>query len=191
MPLLKGYGYKTVQANIKQLRREGKPEAQAVAIALEMARRYFFKAHPYGALPRELTPKDGKRLNPGISADEHHRASLGLKKNPCRPCRERNPVPPSRKVQMRNAAKLFSDFTGHEAEIVDEIEKPVIPDVMLVVGEIDFIGYTTVRDGVKEKYIHKFKRSAKPDFAVSHDGKQLHLLGGNYDFTEQGIVDRS
>ncbi len=102
----------------------------------------------------------------------------------------RNPVPPSKVVQRRNAVKLFQDFTGHDAKHFDEIDKPTVPDVCIAVGSVDAICYTTVRDGVTESYIHEFKPHARPLFAVSHDGRQLLLLGGSYRFTERGIVDK-
>lgn len=105
--------------------------------------------------------------------------------------RHNNPVPLSRKAQISAAGKLYSEFTGHEAGEVTSVDKPVMPDVMLAIGEIDGVMYSTVRDGVPEKYIHKFKKSCRPVFAVSHDGKQLFMLGGAYDFTERGIIDKS
>ena len=59
------------------------------------------------------------------------------------------------------------------------------PDVL--VGVL----YTTVRDGKEEKYIHQFKAKDKPLLCVTPDGTQILLVGGAYDFTERGIVDRS
>ena len=67
----------------------------------------------------------------------------------------------------------------------------VIPDVLIGIGEVDGIMYSTVRDGVLEKYVHRFAKKARPLFAVSHDGKQLFMLGGAYNFTERGIVDET
>ena len=63
------------------------------------------------------------------------------------------------------------------------------PDVGIKVGEVEGILYNTIRDGRFERYIHEFKKSARPIFIVSHDGKFLGLIGGKFDFTERGIVD--
>ena len=106
----------------------------------------------------------------------------------------KNPVPALRVTattqQLRAAARLYEDFTGHSAEIVAKVKKPVYPDAVLLIGECDGILYTTVRDGKKEAYIHKFKVSSRPLFCVSPDGKTLYLLGGAFSFTERGIVDK-
>ncbi len=91
---------------------------------------------------------------------------------------------------IRKGAKLYEAFSGHEAEIVGKTKIPRVPRVLVSVGSIDFIGYTTVRDGVREKYVHRFKRSSAPLFCVTPDGKQIFLIDGNYKFTEAGIVDR-
>lgn len=93
--------------------------------------------------------------------------------------------------ELQRAADLYERFSGHKAEAIGKIKVPPLPAVGVAVGEIDFIGYTTVRDGVTEAYIHKFHKKDKPLFVVSPDGKSLHLIGGNYTFTERGIVDKS
>lgn len=92
---------------------------------------------------------------------------------------------------IRQAANLYERFTGHEAEEGARIKVPALPGVAVAIGDVDGILYTTVRDGVVEKYIHKFAASDKPIFAVSPDGKQLLMIGGRYTFTERGIVDMS
>lgn len=112
--------------------------------------------------------------------------------------RKRNPVPPSkrsiersRESRIKAASRLYTQFTGHEADEFVEVDKPVMPDVMLVIGDVDGILYTTVRDGNEESYIHEFEKKCRPLFCVAPDGKALFILGGSYDFTERGIVDRT
>lgn len=108
-------------------------------------------------------------------------------------------VPPSSRVRNREkfgsefekAAKLYEDFTGHKAEPLAQVRVPDHPPVAFVVGRCDGVLYTTVRDGKREKYIHRFKASDAPILCVSPDGFQLLLFGGNFRFTERGIVDLS
>lgn len=111
----------------------------------------------------------------------------------------RNPVPPSSRArltysqrsQVEKAAALYERFSGHDAEFVGRVAVPKIPAVAVAIGEVDGILYSTVRDGRLEKYIHKFHKSDRPLFVVDPHGKCLYLIGGNYRFTERGIVDRS
>lgn len=117
--------------------------------------------------------------------------------------RGENPVPPSSRLRALDrlpaherreydrAAKLFADFTGHDARPMGYVDAPVAPRVALVVGFCDGVLYTTVRDGKQERYIHEFAKRDRPMLLASPDGKQLMLYGGNYRFTERGIVDRS
>lgn len=92
---------------------------------------------------------------------------------------------------LRKAAKLFSDFTGYNDPKVVKVRVPARSKIMLLIGDVDGILYTTSRDGQIEKYIHRFKRKARPQLLASPDGTQLYLIGGSYDFTERGIVDQS
>ena len=169
-PILRGYSKPTVSANIAQLMREGYPQVQATAIAYAAARSAHRRRFPGKAVPSWMI---------AVPKSPHGKAP-----------RRKNPVPMSRKVQIRVGSKLYEDFSGHEAEEVGTMPKPEIPDVLVAIGEIDGIMYTTVRDGKSERYIHEFKKNSRPLFAVTPDGSQIHLLGGAYDFTECGIVDK-
>lgn len=99
--------------------------------------------------------------------------------------------PVSRHALVRKAANLYERFSGHEAEDCGRIAVRPLPKVGVAIGKVDGILYTTVRDGRTEKYIHKFHKGDEPLFVVSPDGRQLLMVGGNFDFTERGIVDKS
>lgn len=75
-----------------------------------------------------------------------------------------------------------------EPQHVDDYTVPDV-DVVLKIGHLDGILYTTVRDGKTEKYIHKFKKNSRPLLTSTFDGLQLVLIGGSYHFTARGIVD--
>lgn len=104
------------------------------------------------------------------------------------PGRKTNPAP---LVQAKQAAQLYENFTGHAGAPIARMKAPTIPKALAVIGEVDGILYSTVRDGQLEKYIHKFKKSARPLFCISPDGKQIFFIGGEYKFTERGIIDKS
>ena len=91
---------------------------------------------------------------------------------------------------VRQAAKLFKSFTGHEGEILGKIDLPANPKSLICIGELVDVGYITVRDGKRERYRHEFKSSARPLVTVSFDGRQLFILGGEYSFTDRGIDDK-
>lgn len=90
--------------------------------------------------------------------------------------------------KLKQAKKLYEDFTGHEADDIEIIDIKDY-DTIVGVGYVDAISYQTTRDGKVEKYIHTFKKKARPLLAVSHDGKAAFMLGGAFTFTELGFVD--
>jgi hypothetical protein len=92
---------------------------------------------------------------------------------------------------MRRAVDLYESFSGHDAEVIGTVQIPDDVSVGVCIGTLDGVLYTTVRDGVTERYIHEFKSRDKPMLVVSPDGEQMWIVGGNYDFTERGIVDGS
>lgn len=167
-PIKSGYSKQTIQENIISLMREGREHAQAVAIALDSARKSYFKRYPDGFLPSYLRPQSGEGRNP-----------KKYKSNPSK----------SVDGQIKAAMTLYQKFSGHEPEEVGRMKKPKIPDVGVVIGELEGVAYETVRDGKVEKYFHRFDKRTRPLLVSSSDGRNLYILGGEYDFTEDGIVD--
>lgn len=98
-------------------------------------------------------------------------------------------VPLSDRAKTKKALEAFEDFTGHKGEVIDIVDMPDI-DTAYVLGELTGVTYRTVRDGKTEHYLHEFKNSAIPLLCVSHDGKQLLIVGGDYFVNEAGINDR-
>lgn len=104
--------------------------------------------------------------------------------------RRRNPVTPLNggSRQVADARALFSRFTGHKAGHVRSVRFDV-PKAATAFGVLDYVGYTTVRDGKREEYEHDFQRDPqhRPALAASPDGKQLLIVGGRYKFGHRGI----
>jgi hypothetical protein len=96
----------------------------------------------------------------------------------------------SRSQKIKQAARLFTNFTGMEGVVVDEENVPPVDDVMVIVGICEAIAYQATRDGETASYQHEFSPNARPALAVSHDGRRLYLLAGAYEFTSHGIEDR-
>ena len=83
------------------------------------------------------------------------------------------------------AAQLFTEFSGHRPAR-DGIVMVNAEDVCCIIGPITYIGYEAKRDGKIEQYMHKFE-NGRPLLAISHDGSQAYILGGEYEFTEKGF----
>lgn len=93
--------------------------------------------------------------------------------------------------EVNQAADLYERFSGHDAEPIGRVHVPALPKAGVAIGHCTAICYRTVRDGVEEHYIHEFADKDAPLFVVSPNGKQILLVGGNFRFTERGIVDAS
>jgi hypothetical protein len=117
----------------------------------------------------------------------HARGSLAGYTVTIEPRYKGNPSP--RNEEVHEAAKRLERFSGHvPRETIRVREKDV--RTALVVGELDGVLYSTVRDGVPEKYIHRFRKNSRPLLCASSDGRQLRIVGGRFEFTEAGIEDR-
>ena len=110
-----------------------------------------------------------------------------------------NPVPASSRAgqhaptasELERCADLYERFSGQDAVEIGMVDLPPMPKAAVAIGDCDGILYTTVRDGVVEKYIHKFNKADRPLLVVDSTGKTLYLIGGRYTFTERGIVDQT
>lgn len=92
--------------------------------------------------------------------------------------------------QIKAAIKLFQKFREADPRYIDTIKIPSTPKVMLQIGRVDGILYTTTHNGQTTKYIHKFSGRSKPIMATDARGNQLYLVGGRYNFTSEGIIDK-
>lgn len=106
------------------------------------------------------------------------------------PKRRKNPSSPG----LDEAAHKLEEFTGRPAGDVIESAPRSKDKTGLVIGELDLIGYRQAREGIDggrmTRFAHKFRKNSRPLLAVSTDGKQLHIVGGQYEFTDAGIEDR-
>lgn len=97
-------------------------------------------------------------------------------------------VPPSRRARV---AEIYERFTGAPARESEVIDVPPLPSAVAVLGKIDAIEYTTIREGKREAYRHDFAPEDAPMLCVSPDRRQILLVGGSFAFTDRGIVDDS
>jgi predicted protein tyrosine phosphatase len=96
----------------------------------------------------------------------------------------------SRARQDQQAASLYRRFTGMEPVSAGTVKVAALPATAVTIGYIDAVDYETRRHDEIQRFRHVFKKSARPLFCVSPDGRQLLLIGGAFRFTERGIVDR-
>ncbi len=89
---------------------------------------------------------------------------------------------------INKAAALFERFHGEPPDGANIIDIPDI-DAGLVVGHLDAVVYTTMRDGKKNTYRHVFDKKARPLLCASASGEQLFIFGGSFFFGENGIED--
>ncbi len=116
-------------------------------------------------------------------------AMVKLRQSNAKKQRKQNPARKSKKQQIKKAAILFEDFTGHKASAGTTVIVPDYPDTLTVIGPCVAIAYECVRDGEKAQYQHEFSNAAAPLLCASPDGSQLFLVGGAYEFRDTGIND--
>lgn len=92
----------------------------------------------------------------------------------------------------RDLASLIErwfNFTGMEPRTLEVVPAPKQYSSFYKLGTLLAVEYEAVKDGRKLSFRHAFKKSARPALAVSPDGLQIGILGGEFRVTDHGIVD--
>ena len=107
-------------------------------------------------------------------------------------------VPPSHRAGRsrsgaRPARTIYERFPGMPADPPEVVRVPPWPTELAVIGHVDAIEYTTIRESRLEKYRHRFRKVDRPLMCVSPDKRRLFLVDdtGGFQFTDRGIVDDS
>ena len=170
-----GYTAAIIAANCRALIVAGHPPAAAQRYAFQAARKSYAVLHPGQKMPARLkNPVRSLKLSAAELADIRRGAQKALT---------------GKGAAVRRAGIAYTEFTGHDDPHVQKIAVPDLPEAVWQLGLCDGMLYTTIRDGKTERYIHRFKKSARPLLNVSSDGRQLFLHGGAYRVTERGIED--
>lgn len=90
---------------------------------------------------------------------------------------------------LDKARNAFRAFSGMEPANLIEVKAGPVPKMAWLLGELEEVLYNTKRDGKQERYLHPFKKSARPLLAVDAESGQLFLVGGDYTVTDRGITD--
>lgn len=91
--------------------------------------------------------------------------------------------------EYEQALDLYNSFRETDARKINSV-RLVVPGLVVAVGHVEYVGYRTSHNFKTTLYRHDFAPGSRPLLCASPNGKQLFLLGGRYDFTGRGIVDR-
>jgi hypothetical protein len=150
MPLESGYSRPVISGNIARLVYDGKAVDQAAAIAFQKARESFKKSFPRKNFPAHLVKE-----NPQALIEDYHRF---------------NPQ------SVREAVKRYEDFTGQRAR------RAIVLKDSRVDGNIELTAIGKIT-GFRIAFWPKefrFRTVDRPLLTVTHDGKQLVPIGGNF-----------
>lgn len=89
---------------------------------------------------------------------------------------------------MKKAAKLYKEFREARPKRGRVIELE-LPKAVMIMGNVQFIGYDTTRKGKTELYKHDFAPGSRPLLCADPKSGALFIIEGRYHVTERGIVD--
>ncbi len=89
---------------------------------------------------------------------------------------------------VKKALKLYEEFREATPKRGRQIEFEM-PKVLMVMGNVRFIGYDTTRRGKTELYKHDFAPGSRPLLCADGETGTLFIIEGRYRVTDRGIVD--
>jgi len=94
--------------------------------------------------------------------------------------------------KLKRAMERYKEFHwGDEADRVvrKKISKP--PRVAVKLGKLVSVAYETHKGGEHATWEHEFGEDGgkRPDLVMDAASKRLHIVGGSYDVTPDGIID--
>ncbi|MHB1798929.1 MAG: hypothetical protein ACYCUI_11585 [Vulcanimicrobiaceae bacterium] len=116
----------------------------------------------------------------------HQAVAIGLARARSAAPAERSNPHPGRSARIERAVTLYQRFTGHEPRRLTTAKLPLYGELMRI-GTLIGVAYEATRDGETARYYHEF-RTRRPMLAASWDGRQLYIIGGAYEMTDEGIV---
>lgn len=65
------------------------------------------------------------------------------------------------------------------------------PKALVKLGRLESVAYSTKKDGERATWEHEFGEEGgkKPVLAMDAQTRRLHIVGGDYDVEDRGIVD--
>lgn len=65
------------------------------------------------------------------------------------------------------------------------------PRALVKLGRLEAVAYSTKKDGERATWEHEFGEEGgkKPTLAMDAETRRLHIVGGDYDVEDRGIVD--
>jgi hypothetical protein len=91
-------------------------------------------------------------------------------------------------LSVSKAKQLYEKFREAPASRARKI-RIRYPTAVMVMGYLEFVGYSTTHGGTAKMYKHKFAKGSRPLLCAGPKAGQLYLIGGRFHVTERGIVD--
>lgn len=91
-------------------------------------------------------------------------------------------------MSIKKAAKLYEDFREATPRRARKVTVK-LPKAVMVMGYLEFVGYSTTHGRQARLYKHKFAKGSRALLCAGPGKNQLFIIGGRFHVTDRGIVD--